>query len=546
MSNRVIALWLDGFDMALADAYRLPNLDRLQKSGLVATLDHGTAHLTGLTGEHLSSGLDPDAAARASAVRFDPRSYTCVQEGSRLDPAFGGVRTIMFDLAYFDLDRTSNDVVGISDWGVHDPGGRPRARPASLKHEIENRFGTYPARRWIYGVPWSSSGNCTKMGRDLSKAAEARGRIAQWLLTERFSDWELALVGFSESHSASEGLFHGADAGHPWASIPSAPAAAEALHSVYAAVDCAVGEIVDAFPNDTVLVFSMHGMGPNSSDVPSMALLGELMVRWSGFDLEAGRPFVCDSNGIPKLPARASWTSAVLESLTGQRSSRHHRIVGMLKGAIPDRLRRRLSGLRRTVPTSSDESSLSWMPLMRHRHRWARMRAFALPSFYDGRIRVNLAGREVSGIVSIDGYNATLDEIEAMLRACTEPRTGSPVVAAIERTKGDPFARADDDVDMVVHWAPNVLGVAHPELGVIGPLPPRRMGGHTSSIGRCVIVGRDVEPVHLGVRSSFDVVPTILNLVSSHTSARVSGRALIGARSEATEDSDSGDRVSPR
>ena len=159
---------------------------------------------------------------------------------------------------------------------------------------------------------------------------------------------------------------------------------------------------------------------------------------------------------------------------------------------------------------------------------------------------MNLAGREVSGIVSIDRYNATLDEIEAMLRACTEPRTGCPVVAAIERTKGDPFARADDDVDMVVHWALNVLGVAHPELGVIGPLPPRRMGGHTSSIGRCVIVGRDVEPVHLGVRSSFDVVPTILNLVSSHTSPRVSGRALIGARSEATEDSDSDDRVSPR
>jgi hypothetical protein len=452
----------------------------------------------------------------------------------------------MFDLAYFDLDRTSNDVVGVSDWGVHDPGGRPQARPASLGNEIENRFGAYPARRWIYGVPWSSRANCTKMGRDLSKAAESRGRIAQWLLTERFTDWELALVGFSEPHSASEGLFHGSGADHPWASLPSAPAAAEALHSVYAAVDCAVGEIVDAFPNDTVLVFSMHGMGPNSSDVPSMALLGELMVRWSGFDLEAGRPFVCDSNGIPKLPARTSWTSAVFESLTGQRSSRNQRIVGMLRSATPDRLRRRLGRLRRTLSKPANEGSLSWMPLTRHRHRWARMRAFALPSFYDGRIRVNLAGREVSGIVSIDGYHATLDEIEAMLRVCTEPRTGSPVVAAIERTKGDPFARADDDVDMVVHWAPNVLGVAHPELGVIGPLPPRRTGGHTSSIGRCVIVGRDVEPIHLGVRSSFDVVPTILDLVSSRTSARVSGQSLIGAWSEATANPDSGVRISLR
>jgi predicted AlkP superfamily phosphohydrolase/phosphomutase len=528
MPRRVIALWLDGFDMALADSYGLPALAELRRRGVVATLDHGTAHLTGLTGEHLSAGLDPDAAARASAVHFDPRTYRCVQEGTRHAPVFGGVRTVMFDLAYFDFDRASEDVVGISDWGVHDPGGRPLATPASLSDEVEDRFGAYPARRWIYGVPWSSSADCTKMGRDLSQAVESRSRIAHWLLGERFTDWKLALIGFSEAHSASEGLFHGSGATHPWANLKSAPEAARALRSVYAAIDTAVGELVQAFPDDTVVVFSMHGMGPNSSDVPSMALLGELLARWSGAETDDARPFSCDDNGIPVLPPHTGWTTAVLESLTGRRAGRVQRLVRAVKYRVPSWARQPLARLRRSASRGSraNEGSLMWMPLMRHQARWPDMRAFALPSFYDGRIRVNLAGREASGQVTIDEYDALLDEIEHLLRSCTESRTGRLVVSEIHRTPGDPLARADDDVDMIVLWADDVLGFAHSDLGTFGPLPPRRTGGHTSPTGRCMIVGPDVSPGHLGVRSSFDVVPTLLSLAGGQPLARVSGRAF--------------------
>jgi predicted AlkP superfamily phosphohydrolase/phosphomutase len=524
----VIALWLDGFDMALADSYGLPALAELRRRGVVATLDHGTAYLTGLTGEHLSSGLDPDAAARVSTVHFDPRTYSCVQEGARHAPVFSDIRTVMFGMAYFDLDRASGDVVGISDWGVHDPGGRPLTTPASLSDEVEDRYGAYPARRWIYGMPWTSPADCTKMGRDLSKAVESRSRIAHWLLGERFTDWELALMNFSEAHSASEGLFHGSGAMHPWANLNSAPEAAQALRSVYTAIDTAVGELVHAFPDDTVVVFSMHGMGPNTSDVPSMALLGELLARWSGVGTDQERPFPCDDNGIPVLPPHTGWTTAVLESLNGHRAGSAQRLVRAVKYRVPQRARHALSRFRRSAPgmTRANESSLMWMPLMRHRAHWPDMRAFALPSFYDGRIRVNLAGREASGQVTIDAYDAVLDEIEHLLRACTESRTGRPVVSEFHRTPGDPLSRADDDVDMIVLWADDVLGFEHPSLGSFGPLPPRRMGGHTSPTGRCMIVGPDVSPGHLGLRSSFDVVPTLLSLAGRQPLARVSGRAF--------------------
>ncbi len=82
MTPRVLGIWLDGFEMKLADEWGLPHLAALAGRSAVATLDNGTAYLTGLTGEHLSTGLDPDAAGRASAVRFDVASYQCVQEGA--------------------------------------------------------------------------------------------------------------------------------------------------------------------------------------------------------------------------------------------------------------------------------------------------------------------------------------------------------------------------------------------------------------------------------------------------------------------------------
>ena len=48
---------------------------------------------------------------------------------------------------------------------------------------------------------------------------------------------------------------------------------------------------------------------------------------------------------------------------------------------------------------------------MRHGPRWPTMRAFALPSFYDGRVRVNVRGRAGGGLVGPEDYAAVLDEV---------------------------------------------------------------------------------------------------------------------------------------
>lgn len=532
---RVLAIWLDGFDMDLADRLGLEHLTALAARSAVAGLCNGDDHLTGLTGEHLATGLDAAAAGRASATWFDAATYGCTQEGTRMAPVIGGVPTVVLDACYLDLVAAGAEVQGLTDWGSHDPGAPAACRPSTLSAEVEARFGAYPARPWLYATPWSSPEACAHMGTALTAAVARRSRIARWLLTERLPDWELAFVAVSEAHSGSEGLLHGVDEGSELAAHASAPAARAALVGVYRAIDRLVGDLVHAVPAATVMVFSLHGMGVNDADVPSMALLGELMAREAGHATADGA-FPLDAHGVPELAPDASWSAAVVEAVTPPPTDLARRVVRRL----PPPMQRAVRTLAASVRPESDaepaperpagHDSLDWMPLMRHQAQWPTMRAFAVPSFYDGRVRVNLRGREARGIVDPADHGTVLDEVEAVLWACREPRTGAPAVTAVRRRPGDPLDLDPTDADLLVTWAPGVLGLRHPTLGTVGPFPPRRTGGHTSPFGRCLVAGPDVVPGPLGEHSSFDVMPTLLALAGITPTRPVSGRALPLAR----------------
>jgi predicted AlkP superfamily phosphohydrolase/phosphomutase len=510
---RVLLLSLDGFDMETARRLGLPTLGRLADTAAHGRLDSGNTYLTGLAGEHLSNGLHPSSGGRQSAVRFDPQSYRVSQRNESLPAAFGGVDTVVFDPCYFDLARAPETVRGIIDWGAHDPGGPPQQRPDSLRDEIIAKFGDYPARPWIYGNPWPSSERCEAMAADLVGAVRSRSAISRWLLTERLPDWTIAVVTVSEAHGASEGLFHGADPDHPLAVIPSAPAAGQAISEVYHAIDTLVAELIESLPDVVTMVFTPHGMGANNSDIASMVLLGELMARWSGHttpDLS----FPTDEHGLAVLGPDDSWGDAVWRAIDERSTT----------PSLLD-LPRRLGAKARAFRRRTTAPGVDWIPLVRHQPRWHTMRAFALPSYYDGRIRVNLRGREALGCVEPADYDALLDEIETLLRACRDPRTGEPLVASIDRPD-DPWSVTDEGADVIVHWHGTPFGVEHDDLGRIGPIPARRTGGHRSPYGAVFVTGPDVEPVDLGDLSPFDLVPTAFELTGCASPWELSGRAF--------------------
>lgn len=533
-TQRVIAIGLDGYEESLErrliEAGELPALARLRGRSVRYLLEHGAAQRSGLAWEHLSTGLSPERAGRWAALHFDPETYAVWQEGTRLSPFAARLksRTVVFDAPYFDLEQAPR-VRGVVGWGAHDPGVPHAARPRVLLKEFVERFGKYPAEEWTYGVVWASAERAREMGQALAEGVERRTQAARWLLGERLKDWELALVVVSEPHSAIEGFWHGVDPSHPLHRMPSAEPAREGLLAVYRAVDRLVGELAAAFPDAALVVFSMGGMGANHSDTASMVLLPELMYRRAFGRTLLRQPDVsADPCASPLLGERQDWSSAVRANFPADAPTRERRLAALPFKDSFGKVVRRFVRPPEAPADSYLRRSVGWIPAMYYRLHWRSMHAFALPSYYDGRIRINLSGREANGCVRASEYEAQCDEIEATLRACRDPASGDEVVEHVERVEGrGPFTLGPTESDMVVVWKGTFCALEHPTLGRVGPVPFRRPGGHTGPFGMAYVSNAGLEPGDGGIRSSFDVVPTLFELLGEPPPEGLSGSSLL-------------------
>jgi predicted AlkP superfamily phosphohydrolase/phosphomutase len=517
---RLMMIGLDGFDPSIAERLMaegaLPNLRRLRDTGAGLRLDHGAAKRTGLAWEHVASGLAPADAERWSAVAFDPLTYRATQRPALTTPFAAGLggRILVFDPPYFDLARAPG-VDGLVSWGAHDPGVARAARPAGLLAEMEERFGPYPATQWIYGFVWPSAERTRRMGEDLVRAVELRADIAEWLYAERFRDWDLGLMVVSELHSAAEALWHGVDPAHPLHLLPSAGPARVGLESVYEACDRLVGRMIERLPDACFAVFNLHGMGANNADVADMVLLPELLYRHAFGKACAGDGgWSVTEAGVPVIAGEGGWEDEIDRALPRalQRPGRIRRLASAV--------RRRLAG-----DGADGDLGLDWMPSARYRRFWPLMPAFALPSFYDGQIRINLKGREAEGVVDAADYRAACDAVEALLRECRDALTDQAVVTAIHR-EDRPDRPAGPDADLLVEWSGAPLGLVHPQYGRIGPFPYRRPGGHTGGKGVAWLHGPGIRPGDYGTRSAFDLVPTIVDLLGGTVAGRTSGESF--------------------
>jgi predicted AlkP superfamily phosphohydrolase/phosphomutase len=541
--RRVLVIGLDGLEVTLAErlmaAGEMPALAELRRRAARFRLDHGPAQRTGLAWEHVASGLSPEEGRRWSAVEFDPTTYAVWQEGARFPPWWAGLdrRIVVFDAPYVDLQRAEN-TRGVVGWGAHDPGVAMGASPPGLLAEVESRFGSYPASEWTYGLPFPSAARTQAMGEALSRALDVRSRAARWLATERLRDWDLFIAVAGEAHGGIEGLWHGLDSSHPLHTHPSAAAAGQALVQLHRALDRMVGELVSVAGDAAIVAFAMGGMGPNHSDVPSMVLLPELLYRHAFGQTRLTVPLEWRAapDSVPVLEGEGGWARAsrAWESEPTQKpDSIFSGQLLSLARRLPRPVKAVLKGIRsalgqRAQGAPAGRQDLHWQPASRYRQHWPRMPAFALPSFYDGRIRINLRGRERDGMVEVSNYEETCQALETMLRDCRDPRTGEPVVDSFERAwTRNPLALTGSEADLLVVWRGVVAALEHPRLGLIGPVPLRRTGGHTGPHGMAYLAAAGLEPGDRGLRSSFDVVPTIARLLDVEPPVRLSGKSLL-------------------
>lgn len=539
--RRVLAIGLDSLGPALLDFWRaqgvVPNIARLLDRGsrAICTYDNRTGYTAETPWTVALTGCAPAKTGYWSPAKYTP-DYAVREQGAydfeTYKPFYAyakNARTIAFDVAQTRLVPGLNGLQALA-WGAHSPQVPPASDPPELLPQLIENFGAHPAFNRDWSLATDARADAEGLCRALIEGAQKRGRICAHLMETQ--DWDFFVTIFGEPHSAGHSFWHETFDDHPLQTAGAAPRSDRFARAIRA-VDDAVGAMLDAAPDDAaILLFAQESMKANSSDLASGVFLTELLYRMS-FPGSAG--LIANGQGpIPPLTAsrpdnwlRALWANRV----DGNSWRRRMRAAAPLRASqIIERIWPPEGGARHPY----DSTPFDYMPSQFFAHLWPTMKAFALPSFSDGAVRINLKGREAHGIVAPADYDRVCAEIESALHALRDARTGAPVVKWIERTRRGANAESDrlPDADLVIRWRDEPFDVVEsPDFGRIGPLPYRRTGDHVPEgfLGLANSDGAALAPAC----DLTDIAPTILALLGEEVPGHMDGRARVRHESAA-------------
>jgi predicted AlkP superfamily phosphohydrolase/phosphomutase len=374
---------------------------------------------------------------------------------------------------------------GIFDWGTWAQYGRTSGQPSSLLRELRARFGKYPL-----GYEAMRLGFDRPEGIDerLLRAVRYKSDTVRWLLQR--ADWDLAVVGFGETHCAGHYL---------WPERVRTPNDGpehlfQRLFAVYAALDEALGSLRANVPgNVTVLVVSGDGVRANQG----------------GWHL------------LPAMLERLGYASGTGGSSTDA-PARRSSLIGRVKQLVPP-------GLKQQIEAHLPLRFRNQLGLQAQAARvnWSQTRAFALPTDLEGCVRINLKGREPQGTVEPGAqYDDLCQELRTHLEELVNPATGAPAVRRVWiRNEIFPGPRQEELPDLIVTWQEDapIAALASPRGGAVeGANPDIRPGTHSRS-GFLMAQGSDIPRGYLGRGRLVDVAPTVLRLLGLSPAADLDG-----------------------
>lgn len=538
------------------DRGELPWLRSFLDDSTFAELDNVEAYRSEYVWTQLVTAQPWDVTRYWGIEHFDPEAYDAWAKGpywGRPWYAGTGVPTIVFDCPQLAI-ADDVDGVQVAGWGSHGP-HHPRASdPIGLLSELDERHGPHPAAGRDFDPAWHVPAYIDQLAEWSIDGARARIRIMGELM-ERRPDWRLFLTCMSEFHIVAHNYWHGVDPSHPLHDHEHAALCEQRFVEVMRVVDDELGRFVDGLGDDVdVMVFALHGMW-GSDDAPAMNLVPELVAR-----LQTGRTRLhvdgdADTwrrQGCPpivptstKMWAANTWlrdrfgtpTSARLRPVA--RRLLPGRAVGRLKDAL-GREPELESGTPTPIPPETRMpsaaireqglavESVAWQIAYWYRDAWPTMRWFALPTFTDVHLRVNLKGREAKGIVEPADYSATLDEIEAEMRSLVDPRTGEcPIRSILRPREADPFMDPGPDADVLVVFDRPMDAVEHPSIGMLGPVPMQRTGSH-SPHGWVAAKGPSFDGTRFDERlPAADLARTMIDLLGVEAPVGAEGTSLL-------------------
>ncbi len=539
MAAPVIAIGLDSADRELCarwlDQGLMPNLAALKARGASSDLVNVSFGVAEAGWTTFLTGVPPEQSGFWSQLRLADGSYRVDEVGGYPYDAYPPFYALGpdFKVAAVDIPHSglSDKVNGIQiqAYGAHSAYTPQRSSPPELLAKLTEKHGPHPAFDRDKARLWRG-GSMTKLTDWLTTGAKRRGAICADLIGEQ--DWDLFLVIFSEFHSGGHYLLHLTREDHPLNQpFGKSMGGREPMAEVAQAVDKAIGEMIAAAPEDaTYVVFSQEGMVPNNLDGPSTIFLPELLYRWSMPGQQALQGGPPGDNRPPARPITHPWSFGWARKVYSLKHDRN-KLRAWLRRRLPvevGNLMEKLLGAPEGFGYLKNYHPW-FQPAMWYSDHWPKMKAFALPSYSDGYVRLNLEGREPNGIVARADYDKTCDEIEDLLNGLRDARTGEPIVARITRMRSGP----DDtdplrpDADIVVNWRPFPADIVDsPTCGRMGPIPFSRSGGHVPQ-GFMIAAGPGIDADSFEPSGHvLDLTPTILDLMGAPAPDYMPGHSL--------------------
>jgi predicted AlkP superfamily phosphohydrolase/phosphomutase len=455
----VLAIGIDAAEVSLVERWMdegcLPTLRGLRQEGAYGPLASSAEWLVGSPWPSFYTSTSPSEHGMYHYLIWRPEKMATERpsmDWMPLKPFWRdlgvlGKRVVAVDipLAYAPEPFDGTEIAG---WATHEVIEPPASFPPELLEEVRKRFGKPPfGNEETYLL---SSSELLGVRDQCIRTTEMVAELGMTLMEEK--PWDLFLIGFAAVHRGGHQLW---DLTGVTGEIPpdQVNEVEDSLKQVYIACDRAIGRLIEKAGRDTtVLVFSLHGMGPNAS---RSDLLREMLKRILADDDRADDP----------APAT-------------RQSQR-------LRALLPIRFR---SWVKNRLPIAvQDRLTLFWRT---GGIDWSTTRAFAAFCDLDGYIRINLKGREAQGIVEPGReYQDLCDLIANGLRTFVDEDTGEPIVDRVGYldTIYPTGSMRKHLPDLMIHWVNNSASahrrIVSPRYGAIpwptpGSHPQGRSGNH--------------------------------------------------------------------
>ena len=267
--SKVLVLAIDAANPGLLRHWAadgtLPHLRSLMSRGLTGQTRSVDGFFIGSTWPSFYTGMTPARHGLHYLVQLQPGTYDFYRTADRglvrSDPFWShlsraGRRVGVLDVPLTRLDPAVNGMQ-VVEWGSHDAVFGFRTWPPQVAETITSRFGAHPL-----GPSCDAVGRSAEQYREFVESL-VRGVQAKASLTREFlhrGGWDFFIQVFTESHCVGHQCWHLHDDRHPAHDPALAATMGDPIRRVYAAIDTAIGEVLQVAGDAIVVVMTAHGM----------------------------------------------------------------------------------------------------------------------------------------------------------------------------------------------------------------------------------------------------------------------------------------------